>query len=142
MQATGHRGGADANPADYILDCLAGLELDDVRALKSNMPHVTRPPMKHTGRQTRGAWAADRNTIGPPFRKRFWVIFRRRLREIRRNRKCVVTARPRHPGVSPSSQWTETSRSALVGDRTQCLLRSHQVRLHHHTHHNFAVRVA
>lgn len=37
----------DANPADFILDCLAGLELEDVRALKAKMPLMTSPPMKY-----------------------------------------------------------------------------------------------
>lgn len=97
MQATKHRGGVDANPADYILDCLAGLELDDVRALKSKMPYVTRPQMKHSGRNTQRALPADRSTTAPSFRKRFLVIFRRRLREIRRNQTCVHVSPPEPP---------------------------------------------
>jgi hypothetical protein len=69
-----------------------------MRLLVDSPRRYDRYTAKEIARSSPGSSADPSAIIGPPFQRRFLVIFRRRLRETRRNRECVASL----PSASPT----------------------------------------
>ena len=87
------------NPSDFILDCLVGLEKDEIVGMKAQFTDAKMTDVVYDADKEKEEVEEEGDKEnGPPFVKRFRILVHRRIRETIRHQECVAPRAPEQSG--------------------------------------------